>query len=76
MSTIWCLDKQGLLSEHHEEQLARAAVETLPVLVELSDDPFAKQRTRFRRERIKHENRWTPSTELHAYLCTLALGKR
>ena len=73
---IWYLDKDGLLSELHEHELARAAVESLPVLIALSGDPFAKQRTRFRRERIKREYCWTPSPELHAYLCSLALRKR
>lgn len=73
---VWYLDKGGLLSERREQELARAAVESLPVLVALSKDPLATQRTRFRRERIKREHRWTPSPELHAYLCSLALRKR
>jgi hypothetical protein len=73
---VWYLDEDGLLSERREQELARAAVESLPVLVALSKDPLAAQRTRFGRERIKREYRWTPSPELHAYLCSLALCKR
>jgi hypothetical protein len=73
---IWYIDGDGFMSEQHNHELIRAAVESLPVLVALSEDPLAKERARFRRERIKHESRWTPSPELHAYLCTLALRKR
>ena len=73
---VWYLDKGGFLSERRGRELARAAVESLPVLAALSKDPLAAQRTRFRRERIMREQRWTPSPELHAYLCSLALRKR
>jgi hypothetical protein len=73
---IWYMDRDGFISEQRDRELVRAAVESLPVLVALSGDPLAKERARFRRQRIKHEYRWTPSPELHAYLCTLALRKR
>lgn len=73
---IWYMDRDGFLSEQRDRELIRAAVESLPVLVALSGDPLEKERARFRRERTKHEYRWTPSPELHAYLCTLALRKR
>ena len=73
---IWYLDNSGLLSEQRNQELARLAVESLPVLAALSTDPFATQRTRFRRERTMREHRWTPSPELHAYLCSLALRER
>jgi hypothetical protein len=73
---IWYMDRDGFISEQRDRELVRAAVESLPVLVALSGDPLAKERARFLRERVKHESRWTPSPELHAYLCTLALRKR
>lgn len=73
---IWYMDIDGFISEQRDRELLRAAVESLPVLVALSGDPLAKERARFQRERVKHESRWTPSSELHAYLCTLALRKR